>query len=217
MSNTEFPYRYICIEGNIGSGKSSFCQMMGERYNCKVIMEEFDENPFLPFFYENQEKYAFAVELFFMTERHKQLEKSLIKQDLFHDFFISDYTFVKNLLFAGKNLAEREFRIYQKIFQVLNNDVPKPDIIVYFHRDVKILKQQISKRGRSYESNIKEEYLLTIQHAYFEYFRNILTFPVLIIDLNTIDFVKNPQQFEEVKNLISKKYLPGVHRYSLLV
>jgi len=217
MSNAIFPYRYVCIEGNIGSGKSSFCQMIGNEYNCKVILEEFDENPFLPFFYKDQEKYAFAVELFFMTERHKQLEKALISQDLFHEFSISDYTFVKNLLFARKNLNERELRIYNKIFQVLNNDVPKPDIIVYFHRNVEILLQQIAQRGRSFESNITAEYLTKIQNSYFEYFRNILSFPVLIIDLNTIDFVNDPKQFEEVKNLITRKYLPGVHRYTLSV
>jgi len=217
MSKAIFPYRYICIEGNIGSGKSSFCQMIGNEYNSKVILEEFDENPFLPYFYEDQDKYAFAVELFFMTERHKQLEKALISQDLFHEFSISDYTFVKNLLFARKNLNERELRIYNKIFQVLNNDVPRPDIIVYFHRNVDILLQQIAKRGRSFEKNITAEYLTKIQNSYFEYFRNILSFPVLIIDLNTIDFVNDPKQFEEVKNLITRKYLPGVHRYTLSV
>ena len=217
MSNPEIPYRYIAIEGNIGSGKSSFCELMAQDYNCKLILEKFDENPFLPYFYENPEQFAFAVELFFMTERHKQMEKSLISQDLFHDFFIADYTFVKNLLFAQKNLSEREFRIYQKIFGVLNNDVPKPDIVVYFHRHIDILHKQIEKRGRAYEKNIKSEYLLKIQNAYFEYFRNILTFPVLIIDLNEIDFVKNRNQFKELKNLISRKYLPGVHRFSLFM
>lgn len=215
MDKAAFPYRYISIEGNIGSGKSSFCELVAQNYNCKLILEEFEENPFLPYFYKEPDKYAFAVELFFMTERHKQIEKSLITQDLFHDFFMADYTFIKNLLFARKNLSDREMRIYQKIFQVLNNDVPKPDIIVYFHRDVDILLNHISKRGRKYESYITKEYLLKIQNSYFEYFRNILSFPVLIIDLNTIDFIKNKAQFEEVQNLIKRKYLPGVHRYSL--
>lgn len=191
--------------------------MIGESYNCKVILEEFDENPFLPFFYEDQDKYAFPVELFFMTQRQKQLEKTLISQDLFHDFSISDYTFIKNLLFARKNLKDRELRIYNKIFQVLNNDLPKPDIIVYFHRNVDILMHNIVKRGRPYEQDITKEYLTSIQNSYFEYFRNILSFPILIIDLNTIDFVNNPKQFEEVKLLISRTYLPGVHRYSLSV
>jgi len=138
-------------------------------------------------------------------------------QHLFHDFFISDYTFVKNLLFAQKNLNEREFRIYQKIFNVLNNDVPKPDMVVYFHRHIDILKKHIDKRGRAYEKNISSEYLQKIQNAYFEYFRNILTFPVLIIDLNDIDFVKHRNQFDELKTLISRKYLPGVHRFSLFM
>lgn len=212
-----FPYEYICIEGNIGAGKTSFCQMLEKEYNCKLVLEEFDDNPFLPFFYEDPEKYAFTVELFFMTERHKQLQRNLLSQDLFNDFTVTDYCFMKTLLFARKNLTEEEYRIFQKLFGVLNQSFPNPDLLVYFHRNVDILQQNIRKRGRSYETKISNEYLLNIQNSYFEYFRNILSFPILIIDLNDIDFVENPVQYEEVKLLIAKKYNPGVHRYTLRV
>lgn len=212
-----FPYRFICVEGNIGAGKTSFCKMIDKEYNCNLVLEQFDDNPFLPLFYKEPERFAFTVELFFMTERYKQLEASLISQDLFNDFTITDYFFVKTLLFANKNLPEGEFRLFQKLFATLNQSFPTPDLMVYFHRNVDILQQNIQKRGRAYESNITNDYLRTIQDAYFEYFRNILSFPVLIIDLSEIDFVANEDHYREIKYLLSKTYKPGVHRISLMV
>jgi len=191
--------------------------LLNTEYNCNLILEEFDDNPFLPYFYNEPERFAFTVELFFMTERHKQLQRSLVNQDLFRDFTLSDYAFVKTLLFARKNLSDEEFRLFQKLYSVLNQGFAKPDILVYFHRNVDILLANISKRGRTYEKEITAEYLTKIQESYFEYFRNILSYPILIIDLNTIDFVANPTHYEHVKYLISKKYLPGVHRISLVV
>jgi len=189
--------------------------MLAQEYNCKLILEQFEENPFLPYFYENKDKYAFPLELFFMTERHKQLEKDLMNQDMFNDFTVGDYSFVKTLLFARNNLQQREFRVFQKLFNVLNKDFAKPDIIVYFHRNVDILESNIVKRGRSFEQNISPAYLQEIQNAYFEYFRNILTFPVLIIDLEDKDFVAKENHYEDIKYLIQKKWNPGVHRYTL--
>lgn len=191
--------------------------MLKEEYNCRLILEEFGDNPFLPLFYENPQRFAFTVELFFMTERHEQMERNLLNQDLFHDFTLADYTFIKTLLFARKNLTNEKFRLFQKMFQVLNHSLPKPDILVYFHRNIDLLLENIKSRGRDYEKNITENYLTEIQNSYFEYFRNILSFPVVIIDLNNVDFVKDPNHYEQVKYLISKKYNPGVHRISLLV
>lgn len=152
-----------------------------------------------------------------MTERHEQMERSLLNQDLFREFTVADYTFVKTLLFASKNLPNEKFRLFQKMFNVLNQSLPKPELMVYFHRNVDILMNHINKRGRDYEKHITSEYLTQIQNSYFEYFRNILSYPVLIIDLNTIDFVENQAHYEHVKYLISKQYQPGVHRISLVV
>ncbi len=191
--------------------------MLKGEYNCKLILEEFADNPFLPLFYKEPARFAFTVELFFMTERHEQLERSLLNQDLFRDFTIADYTFTKTLLFASKNLPPEKFRLFQKMFNVLNQPLPKPDILVYFHRNVDILMENIRKRGRDYEKHITPEYLTQIQNSYFEYFRNILSFPILIIDLNTVDFVDNPSHYDNVKYLISKNYNPGVHRISLVL
>lgn len=191
--------------------------MLKEEYNCKLILEEFADNPFLPMFYKEPERFAFTVELFFMTERHEQMERNLMNQDLFREFTLADYTFIKTLLFANKNLPPEKFRLFQKMFNVLNHSLPKPDLLVYFHRNVDILLNHISKRGRDYEKDITAEYLTQIQNSYFEYFRNILSYPILIIDLNTIDFVSNKHHYDQVKYLISKSYQPGVHRISLVV
>jgi deoxyguanosine kinase len=209
-----FPYKYICIEGNIGAGKTSFCQKIKSKSNCKLILEQFADNPFLPLFYDDPARYGFTVELFFMTERFKQLERDLI-QDLFYDFTISDYTFIKTLLFAKKTLDEKEFKLFQKMFQVLTHTFPVPELLVYLHRDVPILQRNIAKRGREYELKISDDYLYSIQGSYFDYFRNILTFPILIIDLQDIDFLNNDNNFNEICDLLKKKYNPGVHRVSL--
>lgn len=213
----EIPYKYICIEGNIGSGKTSFVQKIHQEYNCEMILEEFRDNPFLPYFYQDKDRYAFSVELFFMTERYKQLQRQLLNMGLFHDFTIADYSFVKSTLFAKNNLIEEEYRLFQKLWNVLNAPFPKPDLLVYFHRDVRILKRFIDQRGRPYEKLIEASYLKQIQDTYFDYFKNILTYPVVILDLNEIDFVQDKKSYESIKHIISGKYLPGVHRVSLLV
>jgi len=211
------PYHYICIEGNIGAGKTTFCKLLHQEFNCNLILEEFDDNPFLPLFYKDPQRFAFTVELFFMTERYKQLQASLLNQNLFSTFTVSDYAFVKTLLFAKQNLIEEEFRIFQKLYHVFDQSFPKPDILIYFHRSVDVLQQNIKKRGRTYETQITDDYLQQVQNSYFEYFRNILSFPVLIIDINNIDFEHNPQNYDHVKYLLRKKYQPGVHRISLMI
>jgi len=215
LNSSPFPYNYVVVEGNIGAGKTSFCEKLHEEYNCKVILEEFADNPFLPFFYEDPSRFAFTVELFFMTERHKQLQRNLVNRDLFFDFTVGDYFFMKTLLFARNNLPEEEFRLFTKLFNVLNQSFHPPDLLVYFHRNVDILLSLIEKRGRSYEKNISGSYLQKIQNSYFEYFRNIVSFPILIIDINKIDFLENQGHYEEIKHLLSRKWRPGVHRMSL--
>ena len=214
----DFPYRYIAVEGNIGAGKTSFTKMVDDEYNCRLILEEFADNPFLPLFYENPKRYAFTVELFFMTERYKQMEDSLVaQQNLFSDFTISDYIFIKTLIFARKNLNEKEFKLFQQLFTTLQQNFPNPDLLVYLHRNVDILLDNISKRGRDYEKNISRDYLYNIQDSYFEYFRNIVSFPILIIDLGDIDFIKEKQYYNVLKSVIAKEYNPGVHRVKLHV
>lgn len=215
MSQSTFPYRYVSIEGNIGSGKTSLVDRLSVELGGKKILEQFADNPFLPLFYQDPERYAFSVELFFMTERYKQLQGELTAPDLFNEHIISDFFFIKSLLFARKNLMPEEYKLYQQLFSVLNNTFPNPDLMVYLHRDTSHLLENIRKRNRPYEQEIEAEYLLKIQNSYFEYLRNITSFPVLILDIKDMDFVSSPQNYETIKFLISKKYNPGVHRISV--
>jgi deoxyadenosine/deoxycytidine kinase len=218
MNTSDFPYNYICVEGNIGTGKTSFTRMMEKEHSCRLILEEFSENPFLPYFYEDPERFAFTVELFFMTERYKQMERNLISQhDMFSPFTLSDYTFVKTLIFARKNLGNEEFKLFQQLFNTLQKNFPNPDLLVYLHRGVDVLLSNIKKRGRDYEANISREYLYNIQDSYFDYFKNITSFPVLILDLKDLDFVAETKHYEIIKSLMKKSYRPGVHRVTLHV
>lgn len=217
MNQSVFPYEYVCIEGNLGSGKTSLVSKLAREFNGREILEEFENNPFLPLFYQNPERYAFTVELFFMTERFKQLQTQLSAPDLFTNHTFSDFFFTKSLLFARKNLEAEEYRLFQMLFSVLTKSFPNPDILVYLHRDISFLLENIKERNRSYELNIKEDYLQKIQDSYFEYLRNITSFPVLILDIKNLDFVRDQKIYETVKFLISKKYNPGVHRLTVSV
>jgi deoxyadenosine/deoxycytidine kinase len=203
---------YIVIEGNIGAGKTSLSKMMSEQLNARLILEEFSDNPFLPLFYKNPERYAFPVELFFMTERHKQLQEFLLEGNLFQEYIISDYIFSKTLLFAGQNLEAEELRLFQKLFHTLNASFPKPHLLVYLHRSVDNLMENIKNRGRSYEADIAAEYLQKIQTAYFEFFRMIeLETPVLVLDVDGLDFVNNKEDYDMVIEQLNKEYQVGIH------
>ncbi len=216
-NQNSFPYEYVSIEGNLGSGKTSLVTKLSRDYNGKEILEAFENNPFLPLFYDNPQRYAFTVELFFMTERFKQLQDQLASPDLFSSCTFSDFFFTKSLLFARKNLESEEYRLFQMLFSVLSKSFPAPDLLVYLHRDTKHLLNNIKERNRSYEQNIQEDYLLTIQDSYFEYLRNITSFPVLILDLQDLDFIRNQKNYETIKFIISQKYTPGVHRLTVSV
>jgi len=215
MSQNKIPYSFISIEGNIGSGKTSLVDLLSYELGGKKILESFADNPFLPLFYKDPERYAFTVELFFMTERYKQLQNDLTKPDLFNEYIISDFIFIKSLLFARKNLEEEEYKLFQMLFSVMNKNFRNPDLLVYLHRDPPILLENIKTRNRPYEQEIQADYLTMIQNSYFEYLRNIVSYPVLILDLKDMDFVSNEQHYETLKFLIGKEYNPGVHRISL--
>jgi len=215
MNQHQIPYRFITIEGNIGSGKTSLVDKLCYEYNGKKILESFSDNPFLPLFYKDPERYAFSVELFFMTERYKQLQTELTSPDLFNQQIISDFLFIKSLLFARKNLMPEEYKLFQMLFSVLSKTFQSPDILVYLHRDTPYLLENIKVRNRPYEQDIQADYLLKIQNSYFEYLRNIISYPVLILDIQDMDFVSNETNYETIKFLLSKPYTPGVHRISV--
>ncbi|MEM8527748.1 MAG: deoxynucleoside kinase [Bacteroidota bacterium] len=208
-------YRYIAIEGNIGAGKTTLCKMLESDYSCRLILEQFTDNPFLPSFYQNPERYAFPVELFFMTERHKQLQEHFATPDLFQKFTVSDYFFVKTLLFAQNNLKSEEFRLFQRLFHILNATFPKPDLIVYLHRSIEDLLKNIENRGREYEQQISSEYLSQIQGAYLNYLKNITDIPVLILYVDGIRFWENKADYQKIVNTISQPYSPRVYHLDL--
>jgi deoxyguanosine kinase len=211
MQQFNWKHSYVAIEGNIGAGKTTLCKKLSSDFNTRLILESFDENPFLSKFYENPERHAFSVELFFMTERYKQLQKSLSPADLLQQFTISDYFFIKTLLFAKQNLKEDEYDLFNNIFNILTTNFPKPNLIVYLHRPIEELLKNIRTRNRSYEQQISAEYLQTIQTAYFDYFKTEQDIPILIIDVNDMDFLDNPNNYKKLIGLMIEDYKIGMN------
>jgi len=209
--------QFLVIEGNIGSGKTSLARLLAAEFNAKLILEQFAENSFLPKFYKDPERYSFPLELSFLADRYKQIKKELIYRDLFHPLVIADYFFSKTAIFARNTLKPDEFHLFRQIFDIVSDNIPKPDLYVYLHADANKLLKNIKKRGREYEQDINAEYLNSIQEGYFNYFRVIDSFPVLILDVNNFDFVENIEHFKRVKEILFKsKYKLGINRSILL-
>jgi deoxyadenosine/deoxycytidine kinase len=207
-------YKYITIEGNIGAGKTTLAQMLQKELDANLILEQFADNPFLPKFYADKDKYSFPLELSFLAERFKQLKEMLNTRDLFNQFVVSDYLFIKSKLFAKVNLQEDEYKLYETIFDIIYLNLPKPDLIIYLHAPLSKLKSNIKLRGREYEQNIADEYLVDLQNAYLQLLKSE-QFKTLIIDTTQIDFVKNPEQFQKIMNQLDKEYENGVHFINL--
>ncbi len=208
-------YNYIAIEGNIGAGKTSLANMIAGQNNGKLILEQFEDNSFLPKFYKEPEKYAFPLEMSFLAERYQQLKDQLTKQDLFKTFTISDYLFNKSLIFAKNNLQTDEFALFSRMFTIINEFLPKPDLLVYLYMDIPHLQRNIRLRGRSYEQTIEDSYLENIQTGYLDHFRKMTDVRVLVIDTNNIDFVNNKADYDSIMDLIDKDYQPGIQRFTL--
>jgi deoxyadenosine/deoxycytidine kinase len=203
-------YKYITIEGNIGAGKTTLANRLAKHFGARIILEEFAENPFLPKFYEKPQQYAFPLELFFMAERYKQLKDMLQAQDLFSNLIISDYLFIKSLLFAKINLKEEEYSLYQKLFDIINPQLPQPDLLIFLNAPISRLQQNIKTRNRSYEQQIADEYLVSVHDMYMQYIRQ---HPIrtLMIDTTKTDFLQNPADFESLLKALEKEYEPGIH------
>ena len=207
-------YHFITIEGNIGAGKTTLAHLLSRHFNARLILEEFADNPFLPKFYESPEQYAFPLELFFMAERFKQLKELLQQKDLFQQLTISDYLFTKCLLFAKVTLPEDEFRLYQRLFDIIHQQLIQPDLLIYLHAPVSKLQANIKKRNRAYEQNIADEYLFNIQETYTNYIRqhNVKT---LFVDATHADFLRNEQHLQVIVDALHHDYDDGQHYISL--
>ena len=204
-------YNFISIEGNIGAGKTSLARRLSSDYDARLILESFSENPFLPKFYKNPEKYAFSLELFFMAERYSQMQE----QDLFHSLTISDYLFVKSKLFAQNNLRDDELFLFNKLFNSMSASVPIPKLVVYLYSSIERLQHNIKSRGRGFEQYISNEYLQNIQNKYLDYLHKQKIHPTLIIDTTNIDFLKNDMEYQKIKSAIKSNYKIGVHNLTI--
>ena len=207
-------YHFIAIEGNIGAGKTTLSHLLSKRLNARLLLEQFADNPFLEKFYENQQQYAFPLELFFMAERFKQLKDVMHTQDLFQSVTVSDYLFTKCLLFAKVNLPEEEFRLYQKLYDIMQPQLVQPDIILYLQAPLEKLQQNIRKRARSYEQKIPTDYLKALQETYGQFVRQSST-PTLIINTAATDFLSNPGDLNMVLDALEKNWAPGPHYLTL--
>jgi deoxyguanosine kinase len=195
-------YNYVVIEGNIGAGKTTLAGKISEQFNARLILEHFGDNPFLPKFYSDPDKYSFPLELSFLASRYKQLNEELGPQDLFKSFTVADYYFMKSLVFAASTLKEDEYNLYRQIFYIIYGSLPKPDIYVYLHLTPEKLLYNIEKRGRNYEKSITKDYLQKIQDSYFSFFRQNPDNKYLILDANDLDFVANPDHYTKIIDAI---------------
>jgi len=212
MNSYNSPYQFIAIEGNIGAGKTSLAKKIAEAYNAKLILEQFEDNSFLPKFYKDPDRYAFPLELSFLAERYQQLKDTLGVRDLFKDFTVSDYFINKSLIFSRKTLIKDEFKLYSKLFEIMNQSIVKPELLVYLYADVEHLQKNISQRGREYEQEIRDDYLEQIQESYFDFIKHQTDMKILIINTNELDFVNNNEDFELISSIIFKEYEVGIHR-----
>ncbi len=198
-------FNYIAIEGNIGAGKTTLAARIAEDFNAKLVLERFADNPFLPKFYKDQNRYAFPLEMSFLADRYQQLSDDLSQFDLFKDFVVADYHIFKSLIFAKVTLQEDEFRLYKTLFDIIYKEMPKPDLYVYLYQNTERLLKNIKKRGRNYEQEIPAEYLEKINQGYLDYIKSQTNLNVLVIDVSDFDFVKKQSDYLKILDAIQEK------------
>jgi len=191
-------YNYIAIEGNIGSGKTSLAKRIGDDYNAKLVLERFADNPFLPKFYEDKERFAFPLEMSFLADRYHQLTEDLAQFDLFKNFIVSDYFIFKSLIFAQITLPKEEYNLYRKMFDIMYKEIAKPDVYVFLYQNTERLIENIKIRGRDYEQNIQPEYLDKIHKGYLSFIKSKEQLNPLIIDVSELDFVNNDDDYRNI-------------------
>lgn len=200
----EFP-RYVVIEGPIGVGKTTLVNLLAERYRANTVLEIFEENPFLAKFYADRDAYAFQTEMFFLLSRYKQQEQ-FSQRDLFSTLSVSDYLFVKCRLFASLTLSDHELSLYDRMYNILKEQVPTPDVVVHLHAPLEVLHERINKRGRSYEQDMDLEYLDRLRGLYHNFFAHYEETPLVEIDTSDVHFAEEPDAVEELMDRIQRAY-----------
>lgn len=197
------PAYYIAIEGVIGVGKTSLARILSRHLDSRLILEKFEENPFLPDFYRDRQRYAFQTQLFFLLSRYRQ-QMELMQTDVFHRSLITDYIFAKDRLFAYINLEEKELHLYDQLYSILSREVTKPDLVIYLQADTDRLMKNIDLRGRDYEQNMDRDYIDSLNQFYNQYFFHYNETPLLIINTTHIDFVNKKEDLEELMKYIQQ-------------
>jgi deoxyguanosine kinase len=204
---------YVAIEGVIGVGKTTLAMMLGDTLGASVVLEKFEENPFLKDFYRDPERYAFQTQIFFLLTRYKQ-QRELFQADLFHRFLVTDYIFEKDKVFAYLNLQDEELKLYETLVGSIQHNIPSPDVVVYLQSSVSRLMHNIRQRGRSYETNMSEEYIKDLNEAYNYFFFRYKATPLLIVNAAEMDFVGNKQHFEDLVREIFRPNRAAVEYYN---
>lgn len=211
----DLKYRYITIEGCIGAGKTTLARFLSNDFHTRLILEQFEENSFLPKFYQDPARYAFPLELSFLADRFQQLKTQVINLDLFHPNIVADYHIQKSLIFARKTLQEDEFSLFMRLYQIMIAQLPVPDLYVYLYLPVDRLLENIKKRGRPYEQNITGEYLSRIQESYFDFLRQQTNLRIVVVDTRDIDFVENRADYDWLVSVINADYSIGISNITL--
>ncbi len=208
--------RHIAIEGVIGAGKTTLCNMLGETLGGKVVLEKFEENPFLKDFYKDPDRYAFQTQIFFLLTRYKQ-QRDLFQADLFHRFLVTDYIFEKDKIFAYLNLQDEELKLYETLVSSIEHSIPTPDLVVYLQSNVPRLMANIKRRGRSYESDMSERYIKELNEAYNYFFFRYKATPLLIVNATELDFVGNKEHYEALVTEIFRPNRAAVEYYNPVI
>ncbi len=208
-------WSYLVVEGNIGAGKTTLAKMIAERSSARLMLEQFSDNPFLPGFYKDPAKYAFPLELSFLAERYQQMKDEL-QPDLFQPLMVADYFVMKSVIFARINLPEPEFLLFERLFSIIRDHIRLPDRILYLHSEKDRLRKNIVSRGRSYEQEIPDDYLASIQSGYFELLKQLPGVPVVVVDVTEYDFVQQPIILEQLISFTQIPLSPGIHFKELM-
>ena len=194
---------YLAVEGSIGAGKTSFCRILSSRLNARLVLEESEANPFLKEFYRDRERYSFQTQIFYLLARYRQ-QLEIAQKDLFFDLSVSDYIFARDRIFANLNLSDKELALYEKVADVLEKSVIRPDFVIYLQASTERLLKNIRTRNRDYEAGIDFDYLNSLNESYNHFFFNYTDAPVLIVDASEIDFIHNPDDLDEILRELDK-------------